>query len=151
MKRTGFTLIELLLTVSIILVVGLLSTGFYARFLSQNSTINAVNQLAADFRKAQMYSMMGKYSGSYQTWGVHYASNKITLYLSDSAQSNLYNSRNTAFDEIYTVPSNVTIFGFADVYFARVTGLPSATQSITISSGSTTRTITINSQGVVNR
>lgn len=151
MKKYGFTLIELLLTISIITIVGMLSTGFYARFLSQNSVTTAADQLAADFRKAQIYSMMGKYNGTYETWGVHYAANTITLYISDSAQPNLYNSRNTAFDEKYTVPGNVIVAGFSDVYFLRATGLPNATQSITVSSGATTRTITINAQGVVNR
>jgi hypothetical protein len=81
--------------------------------------------------------MMGKQNG---VWGVRYASSTITLYLFG----------NPAFDENYSVNSNITVTVF-DITFARITGLPSSTANITVSGGNNTKTITINNQGVVSK
>jgi prepilin-type N-terminal cleavage/methylation domain-containing protein len=150
-KANGFTLIELLLTVSIISVIGILSTGFYSRFLLQNAVANTSDQLIADLRKAQMYSMTGKYNLTNTTWGVRYGSNTITLFLGSS-----YATRNSAFDETFTVNPSVTISGFTELVFAKTTGLPtggnpSNTPTIVISGGSSSKTVTVNSLGIASR
>lgn len=135
----GITIIELLIVISLISTIGLMSTSFYSRFLTQNAVDNTDNQLVNSFRKAQIYSMMGKQNG---VWGVKYdsATKKITLYLTG----------NSAFDENYTVNNNITVTVF-DITFAKITGLPSSSPTITISGGNSTKTITINSQGVVSK
>ena len=135
----GVTLIELLLVILIVSTIGLMSVSFYSRFLTQNAVDNSVNQLVASFRKAQTYSMMGKQNG---VWGVRHtlSPKKITLYLSGSS----------AFDEIYNVNDNITVTVF-DITFAKITGLPSATPTITITGGDNSKTITVNSQGVVSK
>lgn len=135
---SGVTIIELLIVILLISTIGLLSAPFYSRFLTQNAVENTKDQLVGSFRKAQVYSMMGRQNG---TWGVRYGSNTITLYLSG----------NSAFDEIYNVNTNIAIGGFTEITFARITGLPSASPTITISGGNNTKTITINSQGVVSK
>lgn len=138
-KQNGVTLIELILSIIIISTLSILSASFYSRFLTQNAVDNVDNQLVANFRKAQIYSMMGKQNG---TWGVRYGSNTITLYLSG----------NPAFDENYSVNNNIIISGFTDISFAKVTGLPSVpSATITINGGNNSKTITINSQGVVSK
>ena len=143
-SSSGVTIIELLLVVFIISTITLLSAPFYSRFLTQNAVGNTADQLVGSLRKAQIYSMMGKQNNS---WGVKYVttpSKKITLYLTG----------NGAFDENYTVNDNITVSGFTDTSFAKVTGIPSPGPfplTITISGGNNTKTITINSQGVVCR
>lgn len=139
----GVTIIELLLVVVIISTLGIFSASFYARFLTQNEVGNTVDRLIGSFRKAQVYSMMGKQNG---TWGVRYTTSpkKITLYLSG----------NSAFDEDFSVNDNITISGFSDISFTRVTGLPSGASfplTITITGGNNTKTIQMSSQGVVSR
>lgn len=134
----GITVIELLLVTSIMLTLGVMSISFYARFLTQNAVDNTATRLINSFRKAQIYSMTGKQNG---IWGVKYVSNKITMYLSG----------NLAFDENYSVNDNITISGFTDISFAKITGLPSASGTITISGNNSSKTVVINSQGVVSR
>lgn len=139
-RQAGITIIELLLVIVIISIISLMSASFYSRFLIQNTVDNTENQLVNSFRKAQLYSMVGKQNG---TWGVRYSSvtQKITLYLTG----------NTAFDENYNVNTNISISGFSDILFAKITGLPSSSPTITISGGNNTKTMTINSQGVVSK
>ena len=135
----GITVIELLLVVSILMIIGTLSTAFYSRFLTQNSVDDTVNRLVGSFRKAQIYSMMGKQNN---TWGVRYtaATKTITLYLTS----------NSAFDENFTHNNNITVNGFTDILFARITGTTTAS-SITVNGGNNSKTITINSAGVVSK
>jgi len=142
-NSSGISLIELLLVVVIISTLGIFSASFYARFLTQNEVVNTVDRLIGSFRKAQVYSMMGKQNG---TWGVRYtlSPKEITLYLSG----------NSAFDETYQINSNITISyspDIKDITFARITGLPSAAPTITIAGNNSSKTITVNSQGVVSR
>lgn len=68
----------------------------------------------------------------------------------------LYLTGNSAFDESFNVNDNITINGFTtDISFAKATGirLPSVpdTITITVSGNNSTKTVTINSQGVVSK
>ena len=135
----GFSFIELLLVISLVLVLGTLSTAFTSRFFTQNSVANVGDQLVNDLRKAQINAMMGK-SGSH--WGVNYASNTLTLY-----RGNAFAQRVTAVDETFAVNSGTIVSGLTDINFWPKTGTPSAAQAITISGTGTTKTITVNAQG----
>lgn len=139
----GFTFIELILVVSLILILGTMGTSLTARFMTQNAVANAQDQLIGDLRKAQMNAMTGKQNDN---WGVYYGSNVITLYRGDS-----YAAKIAGFDEKFSVPGGVAMNPSSfDVNFARITGKTSAA-SITISGSGTTKTITVNGQGMVTR
>lgn len=138
----GFTFIELILVVAMVLVIGTMGTSLTARFMTQNAVANAQDQLIGDLRKAQMNAMAGKQNSN---WGVHYASNTITLYKGNSI------GEDTAFNETFSVPGGVVIAGFTDINFTRVTGIPSSTPTITISGSGTEKTVTVNGQGMVAR
>ena len=139
----GFTFIELILVVSMILILGTMTTAFGSRFITQNGVINATDQLVGDFRKAQINAMMGK---NQSHWGVNYASNTITLY-----RGNSFAARVAAVDETFSVPAGVNIAGLTEINFWPKDGTPSATPGITISGSGESRTVTVNSQGMVTR
>jgi prepilin-type N-terminal cleavage/methylation domain-containing protein len=141
--NSGFTFIELILVIALILVLGTMSTGFAARFLTQNAVDNTTDQFVSSLRKAQLNAMMGKQNSN---WGVNYASNTITLY-----RGNSFATRTAAFDERYTVNTAVSVSGFSELNFTRMTGAPGSTPTFTISGNGNSNTVTINSQGVVNR
>ena len=110
----------------------------------QNVVDNTVDELTGSLRKAQVYSMMGKQGDS---WSVNFSVNTITLY-----KGTTFAGRDSSFDEKFSVNQNVNVGGVTDIFYSRVTGLPTPTTStITISSGSNNKTIGVNSQGVVNR
>jgi prepilin-type N-terminal cleavage/methylation domain-containing protein len=141
--QRGFTFIELLLVITLLLILGTMGTAFTARFLTQNAVDNTTDQFTNSLRKAQLNAMMGKQNSN---WGVNYTSNTITLY-----RGNSYATRTIGFDERYTVNAGVTVTGISDINFTRVTGLPGSTPTITISGSGSNNSITINSQGVINR
>src|SRR6266571_5703310 len=135
----GFTLLELIIVIAIVFTVGALSTSFYARFFTQNAVSNTTDQLVGELRKAQMYAMMGKQNSN---WGVHFAPNTLTLYKGSSFGAD------PNFNETFSVNSNISLNGFSDLNFSRMTGTPSASPTITISGANNSKSIIINSQGV---
>jgi len=145
--NTGFTLIELLLTMAIMSFVGLLTVPFYGRFLTQNAVSNTQDQIIQDLRKAQFYALVSRKSNS-GGWGVNWddATNTLTLY-----QGSDYQNRNQALDETFPINDNITISGLTDLNFPRLTGVPAAGATITISGQNTTKTITVNGQGIATR
>lgn len=140
----GFTFIELLVVVSIVLTLSVMSSVFYSRFLTQNNVSNVQDQLLSSLRKAQIYAMMERRGGD---WGVHYGSNKIVVF-----QGSTYAGRNAALDEFFDLAGTITITGFIDIIFTRITGLPSSSGIITISGpNNTTKQVIVNSEGVASR
>lgn len=141
----GYTLIEVILVMAIVLTVGVGATGFYGRFLTQNAVGNTVDQIVQNFRKAQSYAMESRKSNA-SGWGVNYASSTITLY-----QGATYGGRNQALDEKFAINGNITVSPSSfDINFARMTGIPNPV-SITISGQGNSKTVTLNSQGMVTR
>lgn len=138
MKKGGYSFIEIIIVITLLAIVITFSSLFYRRYLLQNSVQHTADQLVGAMRKAQTYSMTGKKNG---TWGVRYAANTITLFLVG----------NGSFDENYGVNPNISISGLAQVTFAKATGIPSSAATITISSNTISKTLILNSQGVINK
>lgn len=139
----AFTLIELLLTIALIFIVAGSSTAFYSRFLTQNSAVTIQDQIVGSLRKAQINAMMGKQNSD---WGVYIESTgAITLFSGAS-----YSTRTVSFDEKYPVPTSASVTP-VEIIFSRITGIPSWSGTITISTTGTTKTVIINEQGMVTR
>lgn len=140
----GFTLIELILVIAILSFISLFSAPFYSRFLLQNAVDNTVDELSGSLRKAQTYSMAGKQGSS---WSVNFSANTITLY-----KGTVFAVRDTALDEKFSINPNVNVSGMSDISFSRITGLPTpGSAAITVSSHGNSKTVIMNSQGVVSR
>src|SRR6185369_14406567 len=135
---SGFTLLELLVVVSIMSILGASAGIFYARFLTQSNVNLATDQLAGQLRKAQIYAIEDKENTS---WGVRYSANKITIFATGNA----------AFDESFDVSSALSISGFTTLTYAKRTGIPDVTPTITVSGNGQSKTVGVNGVGVVNK
>ncbi|MBI4067697.1 prepilin-type N-terminal cleavage/methylation domain-containing protein [Candidatus Gottesmanbacteria bacterium] len=144
-SNRGVTLIELFLVVTLVSILSLVSTAFYSRFLGANAVDVVRDDIVGSLRKAQIYSMMGKQNS---VWGVYYNSGTslLTLFMGNS-----YALRDAAFDEEFNLNPNVSLSGLSEITFSRITGLPSSQPTINITYGNKSRTVTMNSQGIVNR
>lgn len=149
--QRGVTFIELILVVSIILTLSIMSTVFYSRFLMQDSVEHAIDQLVGSLRKAQLYSMMSRYSDS---WSVAYSANKVYLF-----KGVTFATRTTAYDEVFDTGGSISVSGISSstvVSFnrgtgSRVTGDPASVVTITVSGGTHSESIFVNGQGMVTR
>lgn len=138
----GFSLIEVLLSVAIIGMLAGLSLPIYQSFQNRNELDIATQSLASALRRAQIYTR--GVSGDSQ-WGVRVQSASITLFKGTS-----FAGRDTAFDEITTIPSNIVIGGDPEVVFAKLSGKPDAAGSTTLTGlNNEARTVTINAEGMV--
>ncbi len=143
--KKGFTLIELLLVVAIVSTIAILSSSFYSRFLTQNDVASTVNQLTTSLSTAQFYAIVSRKNAT-SGWGVNIAPSIITIY-----QGNSYLSRNVSLDEKININPKISVTGATDINFSRVTGIPNSTPTITVSGLGSTKTLSINSYGVVSK
>lgn len=142
----GFSFIEIILVLAIVSIISLIGTVFYTRFLTQNSVANTTDHMISQLRRAQIYSMEGRQNGG--NWGVNFTASP--------KQVQFYLQGNTAFNENYSVNSNVTVSPTFNVLFSHYSGIPTgATFPLTITISDTnvnvSESITINSQGVVSK
>ena len=144
MVSRGFTVIELLLVMAIFFIIAGFAPTFYGRFLSQDAVSETADRVAGALRNAQGYSLAGKGS---LPWGVAVNSGTLVLF-----QGNSFATRNAALDRRVAVPSSVLVSGLNETIFARVSGVPTAPLTISLTaSGGASRTVTMNVLGVVSR
>ncbi|KKU63129.1 MAG: hypothetical protein UX87_C0033G0002 [Candidatus Amesbacteria bacterium GW2011_GWA1_47_16] len=140
LRRPAFSLIELLLVLAIISSLGIFTASFYSRFLLRSAGDQARMHLVSSINKARTYAVTGRRNSD---WGVRFSPPVLTLFSGSS-----YAARDTAVDENITFNPNVTVSGISEIVFSRLTGLPGTTAVITLSIGSDTQNITVNSEGI---
>lgn len=140
-RRAGFTLVEMLLVISLIAVIGVFSAPVYQNFQNRTDVDIASATLTNSFRlaQAQAMDMVGD-----ESWGVHIGTGSIVIF-----RGATYATRNTAFDDVYKISSGVQLTGLSEVIFGKMTGMPSATGSVTMQDAGRSVTVSLNPLGVV--
>jgi prepilin-type N-terminal cleavage/methylation domain-containing protein len=142
MKNDGFTLIEMLLSVAIVSIIAGISVPIYQSFQVRNDLDVATATIAQSLRRSQVLSQAVDGDTS---WGVKIQSGNITVFKGTS-----YAARDTTFDEVFDVPTSLTPSGVSEIVFAKFTGLPTSTGTITLtSSANEVRNVVVNSKGMV--
>jgi len=142
-KRKGFTMIELLMSIALITLIAGIGIPVYQSFQVKNDLDVATNNWVQTLRRAQTLSeaMDGD-----STWGAKIQSGSIILFKGSS-----YALRDTTYDENFDMPSALTPSGLSEVVFDKLTGFPQTTGTTTLTTTTNeTRTITINSKGILN-
>lgn len=141
-SKKGFTMIEVLLSVATIIIIAGISVPIFQSFQVRNDLDVAAVEVVQTMRRAQVLS--SAVDGD-TTWGMYIELGSISLF-----QGSSYLSRDSSFDESFEVPISVTPSGTSEVVFQKFTGLPVSTGTITLTSSTNeTRTITINSKGII--
>lgn len=140
--QRGFSLIEVLLSITLIGILAGLSLPVYSGYVAHNDTHITAATLAQAYRHAQTFARSGEGDSA---WGVHAISGSITVFKGSS-----YATRDTDYDEVFSVSSALAISGLSDVVFDKLTGNPDTTGSVIISSTTGgTSVISINEKGMV--
>lgn len=138
----GFTLQEILLSVALVAIIAGMSLPMYRTFITRDDLDTAVTSFAYASRRAQALSFS---SDGDTGWGVHVGVGGILLFKGAS-----YVGRDASFDEVTSIPTTITISGLTDITFAKVTGEPYATGTVSFTSqDNETRTATINEKGTI--
>jgi len=132
----------MMLSVAVIGIITGISAPVYQSFQNRNNIDIAAASVAQSLRRAEVLATA--VDGDV-AWGVDIRPGSITLFKGSS-----YAGRDTAFDEVYDFPQSITSSGLAQVVFARFSGAPQTTGTITLTNSNTeTRTITINAKGTI--
>lgn len=132
----------MLLSISLITIIAGISVPVYQSFQVRNDLDIATTTLAQSLRRAEVLAQAVDGDIS---WGVSIQSGNITLFKGTS-----YAARDTALDEVFDVPTSIAPSGVSEIVFAKFTGLPTSTGTITLTSNiNETRAITINAKGMV--
>lgn len=140
-EERGFTLIELL----IVLAIGAMALGslviFGNQFIVAQELDRAVELTKNELKAAQSNSISGTMDS---VWGVEFFSNYIIRFRGES-----FANRVEEFDYLTNFSSALSISGPNEIVFSRPNGIPSITGDIIFTLGSRTKTITINTEGVI--
>ncbi len=122
MNRRAFGLIEVLIVIGVLGAVTTLSIPLYNEYQIRSDLELATQQTTQGLDRARLLSQSAERDSS---WGFYVPSG--TLYKGDS-----YAERDTAFDEVFAMPSTIAVSGLFDVAFSKVEGLPSETGDIVL-------------------
>jgi|CXWL01.1.fsa_nt_gi prepilin-type N-terminal cleavage/methylation domain-containing protein len=137
MKHSGFSLVEMLMVIGIVGVVSGVTVPLYRDYQVRNDLNIATEQVTQGLARARLLSQTAQEDSG---WGFYVPAGVLYKGLT-------YETRDTIADEIYSMPSTITITGLFEVSYSKVKGAPSATGSITLTAlDNETRSILIQVQ-----
>lgn len=139
--QKGFSLIEMLLSVVIIGILAGISAPVWGNLQIKNDLDIAATTVTQTLRRAQMLSWAIDGDSS---WGVHTGEGKIVLF-----KGSTYAGRDSNYDEIFDLPSDITPSGINDIIYSKLLGEPQTTGTITLTTATDSKNITINTKGMI--
>lgn len=141
-KIKGFTFIEILLVVALISITAGISIPIYQSFQTRNDLEISGITIAQTLRRAQLLSQAVDGDIS---WGVNITVGNITLFKGES-----FSLRYAEFDEVFSMPTSISVSGLEEIIFEKFTGEPQNTGTTTLTSiNNEKRSININSKGTI--
>lgn len=134
-------MLELLLVMTSITIIAGFSIPLWRNQIIRNDLDVAMVAIAQNLRRAQLLSRA--VDGDIG-WGVKVQSGSITMF-----QGSTYATRNSDFDEVFSMPSTVTPSGISEIDFNKFSGLPASTGTFTLTTEQDSRSLTINIKGMI--
>ncbi len=140
-NKYGFTLLEVMLSIAIVAILTSTTAPVSRFLLAKNDLDVAVVTTAQSLRRAQLLAQTVEGDS---TWGTKIQNGSVTIFKGSS-----YASRDTLYDETFELVDVIVPSGTTEFVFSRVYGEPIATGSVTLTSSSDVKTLTINYKGTV--
>jgi hypothetical protein len=132
---------EMLVVISIFLLLVVGSIETYVQVKVNESLYAISGEIADAARRAELKSQA--VDGDSQ-WGFHVNAAQVIVFKGAS-----YASRTVSSDETYQFPSSVVLTGTVEYIYAKMTGMPNTTGTITIALSGKSKTLSINAQGII--
>ncbi len=143
-KMRGFTLIELSLVVAMIGILTGLSIPVLKAFTNNNNISSATSLIINELEHAKLLSQAEENDDQ---WGLKIEDNTVTVFKGGS-----YVARDSSFDHVADLPSNITISGDQEIVFDKFTGYVSEQKTVNLIMENDTRaSISINVKGLINQ
>jgi type IV fimbrial biogenesis protein FimT len=145
--KKGFTLVEMLVVLAIIAILLLIAIPQFNKF-RQAEVLNAASRdVLSSLEKARSNTLSSVNSSEY---GVHFQSDQVIIFKGLTYSVGAVTNESISISEPASI-TNVTLGGVSgstgNVYFNRLYGAPSTTGTVTISTSSLSKTITISATG----
>lgn len=142
-RMRGFTLVELVIVLAIMLLLSAVVGTLASNTLPKSQLASEIALVADTLRRAQALTIAGKHDSP---WGAHFTGSTMTLFAGSS-----YATRDPQYDALHTFPDGLAVSGLTDVVFVSVSGETANVGIVTLTASSTSesRTITVNAQGLV--
>lgn len=139
--KKGFTLIEMLMTLSVFVILAGISAPFYMSFQARNDLGVTTSVVVSSLRRAQSMSQNMELDSA---WGLKIAAGKITLFKGAN-----FASRDSQYDEEFSISPAVSFSGINEVVFVKMSGETENVGDIIISANNNEKTITVNKKGML--
>ena len=135
-------MLELLLVIATAILVAALTIPVGIRFFQTQTLDETTAGILETLRRAQTQAMFQKNDSAF---GVKFLSDSYVLFQGSSYEEI------PSEDESFSLPSGITTTGIDEVVFAKLTGIPNPSGTLTITSGNDSQALNINSQGKIER
>ncbi len=131
LKKSGFTLIEMLLVITITTILGTMAFASFGRLVNYTSIEGQAESIRSHIERARIFTLASKNNSAF---GVLFSTTSVRVFQGTSFVSA------SSSDQVYVIDSNESIINinFANnsntIYFNKITGEPSATGTITVTS-----------------
>lgn len=141
-KKNGFTLVEILIVMGLALIIAGLSVPVGVRFYQTQVLVDTTNSIISTLRRANSNSVFQKNDNAH---GVKFLSDSYVLFEGVS-----YTDRTVSEDEVFTLPSSISISGASEIVFSELYGTTTSATLI-VATDIDNQSININAQGKIEK
>lgn len=146
LMRRGITIIEILIVIAVLGIIFSIIIPQFSKMRENQALKNGAQDILSSVNKARSQTLASLNSSEY---GVHFQSDKVIIF--KGAVFSGGDANNETIDIITpAIISNIALAGGGnEIYFNRLSGAPSTTGAVTISTSSYSKIITIYATGAV--
>lgn len=145
--KKGITTVELLIIAATLGIIFSIILPQFSKIRENQVLKNTTIEVVSGLNKARAQTLASLNSSSY---GVHFQSDKVIIF--KGVVFSAGDANNEVID--FTVPANISNIslgaGVSDIFFARLSGIPNKTGTVTVSTPSYSKIITISATGAIN-
>ncbi len=144
--QSGFTATEILIVLFIIAVLAAIVLPQFNEMRKREVLKGGANDIVTALTRARSQTLSSLESSEY---GVHFESDHVIIFKGTTYSASSPDNETINIVSPATISAITLTGGGSDVYFRRLTGMPTTSGTVTISNTVSTKTITISSTGAV--